>query len=269
MEILGYALAFLIGIIMGLIGAGGSILSSAILVYLFGIAPVVSASYTLLNVGIISLVGSIRYYRKDLVDLKTACFFSAPALSTVYVMRRYIMPLIPESIYRNQNFELSKNVLIMIAFSLLMILISFTMIRRKSPETARILSEKNKLMIIGLGLLVGILTGFVGVGGGFIIVPALVFFAGLDVKKAVGTSLLIITINTAVGFTVDLNTGVNYDWTFLLKFISITILGMIVSGQLSSQISTERLKRVFGYTMLIVGCWVIFKELFLSVSYHS
>jgi uncharacterized membrane protein YfcA len=269
MEILGYTLAFLIGIIMGLIGAGGSILSSAILVYLFGVAPVISASYTLLNVGIISLIGSIRYYRKDLVDLKTACFFSLPALCTVYLMRRYIMPLIPESIYRNQNFELSKNVLIMLAFSLLMILISFTMIRRKSPVTAQTLSEKNKSMIICLGLVVGMLTGFVGVGGGFIIVPALVFFAGLDVKKAVGTSLLIITINTAIGFAVDFNTGVNYDWIFLMKFISITILGMIFSGQLSNRISTERLKRVFGYTILVVGCWVIFRELFLSVTYHS
>jgi uncharacterized protein len=179
------------------------------------------------------------------------------------------MPRIPDNIYRNEGFELSKNLLIMLVFSLLMILISFTMIRRKTPEPEKTIEDKNPWMIIFLGSVVGLLTGFVGVGGGFIIVPALVFFAGLDVKKAVGTSLLIITINTAIGFLGDFNIGVNYDWSFLLKFISITITGMILSSQLSNRISTVGLKRVFGYTILILGCWVIIRELFLSVVNHS
>jgi uncharacterized protein len=268
MEIAGFSLAFLIGLIMGLLGAGGSILSSAIFIYIFGISPVLSASYTLVNMAVISVIGAVQYYKKDRVDIRTGFLFSLPAILMVYWMRTFIMPKIPAIFFRYHHIFFSRDLLIILIFALLMIIISYTMIR--IPKLRQDSSAENKsiLLIIILGLTAGALTGFVGVGGGFIIVPSLVFFARLDVKRAVGTSLLIITINSSTGVLSDFSAGASYNWDFLIKFISITIAGMIVSSRLSGKISNEKLKRIFGFAILVTGCWIIVKEVFLKHGYY-
>lgn len=263
LELAGYLMVFVIGVVMGMIGAGGSILTSSVLIYVFSINPVLSASYTLLNVGIISLVGVVQYLRKDQVDIRTGLLFALPALLVVFIMRRMIMPAIPSCICQFGSFELTKELLVMIAFALVMILVAWSMIRQPIPKENSIQNSRSGLNMIIPGGLAGIITGFTGAGGGFVIVPALIFFANLDIKKAIGTSLFIISINAATGFIGDYSSGVHYDWTFLFKLISVTVGGMIFSSLLANRISNNRLRRVFGITILVIGCWIVIKEIII------
>jgi uncharacterized membrane protein YfcA len=264
MELFGFVLAFIIGVIMGLIGAGGSILTSGVMIYIFGLNPVISASYTLLNVGVISLIGSVQYYRKELVDVNTGLFFSIPAIAIVLAMRFYIVPAIPAIIFQYEQLVFTKELLIMLVFAILMIVIGCNMISNGKAHRKPKQTETNKPLIILIGIGVGMLTGFVGVGGGFIIVPALFFFTSLDMKKAIGTSLFIITLNTAIGFLTDFSSGIDYNWIFLLKLIFVTVSGMLVSGLVISRIKTDNLKKVFAIAMFIFGCWIIVKELMIQ-----
>lgn len=263
-ELGGFVLVFIIGIVMGMIGAGGSILTASVLVYVFSISPVLSASYTLLNVGVISTVGFAQYYRRDLVDIRTGLLFAMPALVMVFTMRRFVMPLIPSTVFSYGNFTISKDLMVMLLFAILMIFISWSMIRKPVYKEQVVQQTSPSATMILPGLLVGILTGFTGAGGGFVIVPALIFFSGLDIKKAIGTSLFIIAINTAIGFIGDYSSGVCYNWFFLFKLVSVTVAGMICSNWLSLKVSNDKLKRIFGVTIFVIGCWIIARELLLK-----
>ncbi|AFK02703.1 protein of unknown function DUF81 [Emticicia oligotrophica DSM 17448] len=263
MEIIGFILAFVIGITLGLVGAGGSILTVTVLVYVLQISPTMATTYSLFIVGITSLVGSIDYFRKGLVDLKKGLFFSFPAFVMVFLMRKFVMHEIPEVVWQTANFILSKNLLVMLFFALLMIGASYSMIRSNKKPNEQVGHQVSYWMIFLEGILVGILTGFVGAGGGFMIIPAMVVFAKLPMKKAVGTSLLIITINSIFGAIGDFSAGVSLDWYFLTKFAVLTIAGILTGGYLSKKINGEHLKPAFGWFVLVVGCWVIIKELFL------
>ncbi len=247
---------------MGLIGAGGGILSTTILVYLFGLSPAVSASYTLLNVSIISLAGSVGYYRKRLVDFKIGMFFAIPSMVIVICMRRWIMPAIPEHIFQFQHLVFTKNLLILLVFALLMIAIAYNMVFGSASTERGLAYEPSTVKLLLLGCSVAILTGFAGIGGGFIIVPALVYFAKLNIKTAVGTSLFIILVNTTVGFFSDFSLGLAFDWGFLLKFIGITLAGMLISSRFSKSVNSVQLKKTFGISIFIIGCWIIIKEIF-------
>jgi len=261
LEMAGYLMVFIIGVVMGMIGAGGSILTSSVLIYVFNINPVLSASYTLLNVGIISLVGVVQYFRKDQVDVRKGLLFALPALLIVFIMRRIIMPAIPSCICQLGSFELTKELLVMIVFAGVMILVSWSMIRQPIPKENTLQNNRSGLALLLPGGFAGIITGFTGAGGGFVIVPALVFFTGLDIKKAIGTSLFIIAINTTTGFIGDYTSGVQYNWPFLFKLITVTVAGMIFSSLLATRISNSKLRRVFGITILVIGCWIIVREL--------
>ncbi len=260
MELIGFLLAFLIGSTLGLIGAGGSILTMTVLVYILGINPALATTYSLFIVGITSLVGSIDYFRKGLVDLQKGLFFSFPAFLMVFTMRKFIMPIIPADI-QIATFSIPKNVLVMIFFALLMIGASYSMITSRKRAKELVGESVSYWMIFLEGLIVGTLTGFVGAGGGFMIIPALVLFAKLDMKKAIGTSLVIITINSVFGAIGDFSVGVKLDWDFLLKFASMAILGILTGSYFSKFIDGERLKPAFGYFILILGCWILIKEL--------
>ena len=266
-EFAGYLLAFLTGMLMGLIGAGGGILSSTILVYIFSISPVLAASYTLLNVSIISLVGSYSYYKKEQINFRAGLFFAIPALIVVFCMRKWIIPAIPENIFRFQHLIFTKNLMILLIFGLLMIIISYNMVFGKinNVRTATVTAEPFKLFI--LGCLVAIMTGIAGIGGGFIIVPALVYFARLDIKTAIGTSLFIISVNTTVGFISDISLGIHFDWIFITKFIGINLAGMILSSMVSGYFNSIQLKKIFGVSIFFLGCWIIIKETIFA-SFH-
>ncbi|MDA9262030.1 sulfite exporter TauE/SafE family protein, partial [Flavobacteriales bacterium] len=177
MEILGYIGALLIGTVLGLIGGGGSILTVPIFVYILGISPVVATAYSLFVVGSAALVGAARNAQKGMVDFKTGIIFAIPAFIAVYLTRKYLVPAIPDELFVVGDFVVTKSIGIMIFFALIMLLASVSMIRgRKDNEEVEEIRYNYPLIIIE-GLVVGLLTGIVGAGGGFLIIPALVLLA--------------------------------------------------------------------------------------------
>jgi uncharacterized protein len=259
-ETLGYIGALLIGIVLGLIGGGGSILTVPVLVYLLFVNPVTATAYSLFVVGVSALVGAVSNIKKGLVDFKTAIVFSIPAFIAVYITRRYLVPAFPDSLFYINHFEVTKDIGIMVFFAIIMLLASISMIRNKKPEPdADTVVTYNYPLILIEGFVVGILTGIVGAGGGFLIIPALVLLAKLPMKKAVATSLLIIAIKSLIGFIGDIET-LDIDWNFLLIFTTISVVGMFVGIWLNKFIDGKKLKNGFGWFVLIMGMYIIFKE---------
>lgn len=264
-EIIGYALSIVIGVSLGLIGGGGSILTVPILVYVFGLGPEISTSYSLFIVGLTALAGSVNYYRNNLVNLKAVLVFSVPSLISVFLTRKYIMPSLPDVIFTAGSFQFTKPVFIMIVFAALMIAASVSMIRKsKVPDPSKMKSGHHYTLIFLEGAVVGVLTGFVGAGGGFLIIPALVLLAGLPMKEAVGTSLLIIAIKSLIGFTGDLSAGVHIDWAFLAIISSFTVFGIFIGSTLAKKIHGDKLKPAFGWFVLAMGIYIMIRETLLK-----
>ncbi|MBN1301055.1 MAG: sulfite exporter TauE/SafE family protein [Melioribacteraceae bacterium] len=264
MEILGYISAALIGVVLGIIGGGGSILTVPVLVYLFNISPLLSTSYSLIIVGVTSLIGVITYQKSKNVNYSTGIVFSIPALIAVYLTRRFVIPSFPEQIFSINGVVLNKDIMIMLLFSSLMVFASISMIKDITFNFSKF--NRNNfsriLFITFEGFLVGFLTGLVGAGGGFLIIPALVVFANLPMKLAVGTSLFIIAVKSLIGFTGDLGTGLQIDWYFLIIFTAIAIMGMIIGSRLSHKMNANLLKPVFGWFVLGAGILIIFQNIF-------
>jgi uncharacterized membrane protein YfcA len=262
MEILGWIMALVIGLTLGLLGGGGSILTVPVLVYLLGINPVISTGYSLFIVGLSSLFGSYSYFKKDQVDLRTAAVFGVPSIIAVYLSRKVLLPAIPDEIFTTGEFIFTKSVAIMVLFAVLMIGASYSMIKGRKDtgeETGEV--KYNYPLILLEGLVVGTLTGLVGAGGGFLIIPALVLFSGLSMKMAVGTSLLIIAVKSLIGFLGDIQNHA-IDWTFLLSFAALAIVGIFLGSKLSNFIPSQKLKPAFGWFVLIMGIYILGKELF-------
>ncbi len=262
-EIIGYALAIVIGISLGLIGGGGSILTLPILVYLLGINPVLSTAYSLFIVGSTSLVGSVSYMKKGLVNYKTAIIFAIPSFIAVFLTRKYLMPAIPQELFSLGSFVVDKDLGIMVLFALVMLMASYSMITDNKPEADENQALKyNYPLIAAEGLVVGTLTGVVGAGGGFLIIPALVLLVRLPMKMAVGTSLLIIAAKSLIGFIGDLGNQA-IDWKFLMIFTGLSIMGIFVGTYLTKFIPGEKLKKSFGWFVLIMAVYILVKEIIL------
>ena len=259
LEIIGYIASVFVGLLLGLLGGGGSILSIPILVYLFQIDAVLASAYSLFIVGTTSLVGTIPKYRDHLVNVKTGFLFGIPSVLATFITRRWIVPTIPEVIFQTESFALTKRLLIMGVFSVIMILASLSMIRGRK-EIKNITGSLRIPLTIVEGLMIGFITGLVGAGGGFLIIPALVLLTRLPMKTASGTSLFIIAINSLVGFGGDVLIT-KMDWTFLLIFTSIAIVGVFVGNQLSRRISGVALRKAFGWFTLLMGGSILFWEL--------
>lgn len=264
MEIIGYIASLAIGISLGLIGGGGSILTVPVLVYLFNVNPVLATAYSLFIVGASSLVGVIPKYKQGLVNLKTAFIFGIPAIVGVYATRKFVVPAIPEEVFSISDFVVTKSILLMILFAILMIFASISMISDKKKKGNEEPADKQKFnypVILIEGAAVGFLTGLVGAGGGFLIIPALVILSKLPMKQAVGTSLLIIAAKSLIGFTGDLS---NYtmDWKLLSIITALAIIGIFIGDALSKKIEGNKLKKGFGWFVLVMGIYIIVKELF-------
>lgn len=261
MEFLGYAACVFIGIILGILGGGGSILSIPILVYLFHIDVVMASAYSLFIVGTTSLVGAIPKYKDQLVHVKAGILFGVPSIIAIFATRKWIVPVIPEVLFQTESFTLTKRILILGLFAVLMILASFSMIRERN-ETENEHQQFRTVLLIVEGFFIGLLSGLVGAGGGFLIIPALVLLTGMKIKTAIGTSLFIIALNSLLGFLGDV---MNYDipWIFLLSVTLLAIAGILIGNRLSKLIPSKHLRKSFGWFILVMGCWMLVKELFL------
>lgn len=263
-QIFGYSASILIGVSLGLIGGGGSILTLPVLVYLLGFSPVLSTAYSLFIVGTTSFVGSINYMRKGLINYQAAFVFAIPSFISVFLTRKYLVPAIPDSLFTLPGFEVTKNIGIMLFFALVMLAASYSMIMSKKKEDEESEKLKFNYPLIGLeGAVVGIMTGIVGAGGGFLIIPALVLLARLPMKMAVGTSLLIIATKSLIGFMGDIS-NINVNWTFLVQFTSLSIIGIFIGSYFSKFIEGEKLKKSFGWFVLVMGIYIITKEIFFK-----
>ncbi|OBW40910.1 Sulfite exporter TauE/SafE [Chryseobacterium sp. MOF25P] len=262
MEIFGYIASVLIGVSLGLIGGGGSIFTVPVLVYIFGIDAFLATEYSLFIVGTSSLIGSVSYFKNGLVNVKTVLIFGIPSVISIFLTRNFLLPFIPDSIFRIGNFVMTKNIFLLLIFAGLMIVASYKMIRKNKVTEikTRSLHKNNTSLAAGEGLVVGFLTGLVGAGGGFMIIPALVNFLKIPMKVAIGTSLVIISFNSLIGFFSSVN-HVKIDWNFLLSLSFIAIIGITIGTQLSKKINGEKLKPIFGWFILIMGVYIILKEI--------
>lgn len=265
MEIIGYLSSILIGVALGLIGGGGSILTVPVLVYLFQVDAVLATAYSLFIVGLTSAVGSVTYFKKGLVNIKTAIVFGIPSIIAVFATRAYLVPAIPKEVFTLGSFVVTKSILMMLLFAVLMIAASYSMIKKDKKKTTEDTGEQkfNYPLILIEGAVVGILTGLVGAGGGFLIIPALVVLSKLPMKEAVGTSLVIIAAKSLIGFFGEGGDTI-IDWTFLLKVSAFAIVGISIGAQLSKKIDGAKLKPAFGWFVLVMGIYIIVKETILK-----
>ena len=261
MLIIGFIGALLMGLVLGLIGGGGSILTVPIMVYFLDVNPILATAYSLFVVGITALVGAVRNSQNQLVDFKTGIIFAMPAFVGVYIARAYFIEMIPDEIII-LSVSVQKETAIMIFFSLIMLLASYFMISRNNNEIKASTLNYSKIILSVEGLVVGVLTGIVGAGGGFLIIPALVIFAKLPMKKAVGTSLMIIAIKSLFGFIGDLgNVNLMFDWSLLLLFTTLSVIGIYFGIYLTKFIEGKSLKKGFGWFVLIMAFVILFKEI--------
>jgi uncharacterized membrane protein YfcA len=265
MDIAGYLASIFIGIALGLIGGGGSILTVPVLVYLFRIDAVLATAYSLFIVGTTSIVGSFSYFKKGLVNIKTAVVFGIPSIISVFLTRAFIVPAIPQEIFTIGNFTGTKSILLMLLFAVLMVFASYSMIKKdkKTCDDTPQKQQFNYTLILIEGTIVGILTGLVGAGGGFLIITALVVLSKLPMKEAVGTSLVIIAAKSLIGFFGESDEAI-IDYFFLAKVTAFAIVGIFIGMALSKKIDGSKLKPVFGWFVLAMGIYIIIKETILK-----
>jgi uncharacterized membrane protein YfcA len=265
-ELIGYIFAMLVGISLGMLGSGGSILTVPIMVYLLKVMPSDAIVYSLFVVGVTSIIGGFTYIRKKLVDWKTALLFAMPSVISVYITRQYLLPLLPDPVIFSRSFQLTRDECIMLVFSMLMIIAGYRMIFPRvlfNPETDYTVKKKYSRLVL-IGLASGVLTGLFGVGGGFIIIPALVLFAGVPIRMSVGTSLLIIAFNSFTGFLEEmLRRTQDLNYAFLLKFALMSVIGIYLGYLIAMRLQAVQLKRLFGFFIISSGIIIICREVLI------
>lgn len=260
--ILGYAGAVLMGLALGMMGGGGSILTVPILVYLFGQDPVTATGLSLFIVGTTSGAGLFSHHRQGNIRWRTAAIFGGASIISVFITRRWLVPALPDPLLAWDGFHLGKGTAILGLFAVMMVYSAWRMIRSKKPEVSPGNGKDHIPSLVLIGLSVGLLTGVLGAGGGFLIVPALVFLAGMDMKHAVGTSLLIITVNAFIGFLGDPYVHLADHAELLLPFLTLAIIGIVVGSRLSTRISNEKLRPAFGWFILAMGVYILIREIY-------
>ncbi len=260
--------ALLIGFTIGLLGGGGSILAVPVFVYLLHIDPHTATSYSLFVVGVSSVLATLQNINKGLIQYKIGLIFAVPVFVVIFSVRKFLLPIIPEIIYQGEFFSISQATALMLLFAVVMLTASFSMIFGKREEDEAESEEqeehtKNYFLIVAQGMLVGLITGLVGAGGGFLIIPALVILARLPMKNAIATSLVIISFNSLIGFTGDIGT-VKIDWSFLALFSLISLAGVIIGLFVNSKTANDQLRKIFGFFVLVMGILILVKEVFFG-----
>ena len=258
MEVFGYLASLCIGLILGLIGSGGSILSIPILIYLFSMEIVEATAYSLFIVGVTSLTGAIHRYKDSTVNIRIGLVFGIPSIVAIFTTRKWIVPAIPDILIQTESIVITKRLLILGILAILMIIAALLMISRRIDPS----SHPGNCQLEWLafqGMLTGFLAGLVGVGGGFLVIPSLVFLAKIPFKSAVGTALFIIAINSLLGFTGDM-TNYSMNWSFLAAIAAIAMLGIFIGNLFSQRVATQRLKKLYGFFILIMGVSILVKE---------
>jgi uncharacterized protein len=260
-ELLGYISAILVGVSLGLIGGGGSIFTIPLLVYLFGVPAVEATSYSHFMVGITAALAAYSYFKNKKIHFPAVLYFGLPSIISVYVSRMYILPAIPASI-NISGIIISKDLMILFLFSLMMISASYSMIKKcetcaKDGDDSSIKFNYPLIILSGFG--VGILTGLVGAGGGFLIIPSLVFFANMPMKKAIGTSLFIISVKSMIGFSTEIGL-LDFNWHLLVIITVLSVVGMLIGTYLNKSIDGEKLKPIFGWFVLGMGLFMLGME---------
>lgn len=257
---IGLLASLFMGMTLGVFGAGGSILTVPILVFLMGVSASEATAYSLFIVGITAIFGAYTYYKQDLIQFKIGFVFAMPAFVGVYSVRLFLMPALPEHIASFGGYDLSKDALVLIVFSLIMIMAAYAMIKPSKVQSTEEHKVLNYPLIAVEGLVVGAVTGFVGAGGGFLIIPALVILAGLNMKQAVGTSLMIISFKSLLGFMGDIQVGLVVDWMLLFEIVGLSIIGVLIGERVSRKVDGHKLKPAFGYFVLIMGLAILARE---------
>lgn len=255
-EYLGYGCALLIGLILGLMGGGGSILTVPVLVYVMAMNPVTATAYSLFIVGTTSAFGTVQNFRNRLVDVRTGFLYAIPSLIGVFLARKFIVPALPDILLSFNGFTLTKEIFLMVLFAIVIFIAALSMLRNSAPKPR----DVNNVLIVIQTFFAGILVGLVGAGGGFLFIPILIYVAKLPVKKAVATSLLIIAVNSLIGFTGDIG-NIEIDWTFLLAFTFCSIIGIFTGIYLSRFVNDKQIKKSFGWFVLLMAVFILAKEI--------
>ena len=258
MEFFGYLLAVLIGFFLGIFGGGGSLLAVPVFAYIFSLDEKVATAYSLFTVGISSIVGTIKQLSN--IEWKVTLIFGIPSIIAVWLTRFFIIPNLPEIIFDNETFIITRRMLIFGIFTFLLFISSISMIYETNKNVKPINIKNFYVLIIIEGFIVGVLTGFVGAGGGFLIIPALVILIGLDIKKAIATSLIIIALKSTFGFFLGDVMVMNIDWDFLVYFTLLTTLGVIIGTYFGKSIDKLKLKKWFGIFIMVIAISILFKE---------
>jgi uncharacterized membrane protein YfcA len=266
MIIAGYFAALLIGVLLGMMGGGGSILTIPVLVYFFDLPPTEATGYSLFIVGISCIAGAYKYFRLEQIRILTGIYFGVPSVITVLLARKFILPSIPEVIFIYDRISFNRSLLLMLVFAVFMMISALRMLNNKNPEEPHHPNNTTPVVkIIWRGIEVGLLTGLLGAGGGFIILPVLIFSFQLPMKEAVGTSLLIIALNTLSGFAGDILHGMHYDWKLLIPLTTLGVAGTFIGRKWGETFSGKQLKFYFGWFLLLMGLSILFIEIYREI----
>ena len=264
-EIIGYLGAIVVGVLVALVGAGGSILTVPILVYLLGVAPVAATGYSLLIIGITSFISTFGYMYRKLINYRIVVLFGIPSIIAVYLTRRFLVPIIPESVYEQGNLLITKDSFLMLLLGTLIMISAISMISVKrnyysDAPPVKVSNFQYSRMILIEGFIIGTLTGFVGTGGGFMIIPALVILCRVPIKTAVGSALLIAAFKSGIGFLGEIGNNPNIDYELIGVFTGLALIGIAIGSFLSNKVSGYRLRNAFGYFILVIAIFIIIRE---------
>jgi uncharacterized protein len=260
--IIGHLLAGCIGISLGLLGGGGSVLALPILVYVMNIPPKPAIAMTLAIVGTVSLLGAIPHWQRGNIDFRTATLFGAATMGGAFLGAKLaVLPFVTDT------FQMLLFAAMMLLAAVFMIEKSRTVASTESPDLAMYPKPICKycwLWLITEGIGVGVLTGLVGVGGGFAIIPALVLLGNVPITEAIGTSLLIISFNSIAGLMGYVG-QVAIDWKLTVSFTFAAGLGTLLGDYLAQFVSARQLQKSFGYFLLAVAGFILFQNRYIIV----